>query len=519
MKKIVCFAATILAAAGIMTACGESNPFGANEFSVEYGETFALPEISADYEVTSVTDSAGNPVALRYGSFIPKIGDYAVSVTVNGKSYDLKVVCADTVAPKVRFERHVIDAEAGETVAVPALLTEDRSGIETKTIVVTDSAGATVEVTDNRFTAITGVYTVTATASDPSGNTASDTVKVTVHDEFYDTTLAAGTLASFASPNYAGTVYSVDDVECFVPEIESGALTLSTSAGYADVYATIRPPVRDFNFGKTGSVKVKVKADRATDYVKIVSTKTGKTAGAEYGFSAGEEREIEVDPVVLGYGAADRFTIVSRSDGGLKLTVSSVTATENKIDAGYNGTEDFSGETPLARVFRNIYTSSYYSGFSLWPLSDGGGSKFSIADKYFYGSDQPVRVLRVETSERNDGFAYMFPRAENIDSVASISITLSHEAPLSGYAFGVFHDEYRVSKYVSPTETQSGVRVSSIKAGATNERRTVTIPVSDFRDKCDTLFTGFWLSVYDTSDKVNAPNVINVERITLNYKK
>ena len=129
MKKIVCFAATILAAAGIMTACGESNPFGANEFSVEYGETFALPEISADYEVTSVTDSAGNPVALRYGSFIPKIGDYAVSVTVNGKSYDLKVVCADTVAPKVRFERHVIDAEAGETVAVPALLTEDRSGI------------------------------------------------------------------------------------------------------------------------------------------------------------------------------------------------------------------------------------------------------------------------------------------------------------------------------------------------------------------------------------------------------
>ena len=113
----------------------------------------------------------------------------------------------------------------------------------------------------------------------------------------------------------------------------------------------------------------------------------------------------------------------------------------------------------------------------------------------------------------------MFPRAENIDSVASISITLSHEAPLSGYAFGVFHDEYRVSKYVSPTETQSGVRVSSIRAGATNERRTVTIPVSDFRDKCDTLFTGFWLSVYDTSDRVNAPNVINVERITLNYKK
>ncbi|MFR6640948.1 MAG: hypothetical protein ACLUSP_06175 [Christensenellales bacterium] len=54
--------------------------------------------------------------------------------------------------------------------------------------------------------------------------------------------------------------------------------------------------------------------------------------------------------MVLGYGAADRFTIVSRSDGGLKLTVSSVTATENKIDAGYNGTEDFRAKPARASV-------------------------------------------------------------------------------------------------------------------------------------------------------------------------
>lgn len=63
------------------------------------------------------------------------------------------------------------------------------------------------------------------------------------------------------------------------------------------------------------------------------------------------------------------------------------------------------------------------------------------------------------------------------------------------------------------------MRRSRIKAGAVNERKTITIPVSSFRDKCDTLFTGFWLAVNDTSDKVNAPNVLNIERITLNYKK
>lgn len=518
MKKILYAAAAVLAAATVSAACGTKSPFDSVEYTVEYGETFALPDIGEEYDV-SVTDSSGKPVALRYGSFIPKTGTYTAICTVKGKNYELKIVCADTTAPKVSFGKHVIDAEAGETVTIPALLTEDKSGIASSSVEVKDSSGATVPVTDNKFTAVSGVYTITATATDGSGNSASDTAKVTVHKEFYDTSLAAGELATFSSPDYAGTVYSVDGAECFVPEISDGTLKLSSNLGYGDVYATVRPPVKDFNFGKTGSVKVKVKADRPTDYVKIVSTKTQKIAGAAYYLAAGEEREIEVDPVVLGYGSADRFTIIARSDGGLGLSVSSVTAIENKIDENYNGTEDFSGETPLARVFQNIYTASYYSGFSLWPMYDGGGSKFSIAEKYFYGEQTPTRVLRVETTERNGGFAYMFPRPEDIDSVASISITISHEKPLTGYAFGVFHDDYKVSKYISGFSTQSGISVPSIKAGAINERKTITIPVSSFRDKCDTLFTGFWLGVADTSDKTNAGNVLNVESIRLNYKR
>lgn len=174
-------------------------------------------------------------------------------------------------------------------------------------------------------------------------------------------------------------------------------------------------------------MKVKVKADRETDYVKILSVKTGKVAGSEYYLAAGEEREIEVDPIVLGYGSADRFTIVARSAGGLNLSVLSVSSTENDVSGDYNGTEDFTDATPLARVFRNLYTSSYYSGFSMWPLADGGGSKFSIADKNFYGEETATRVLRVETTERNGGFTYMFRRPENLDDVASISIVISHE--------------------------------------------------------------------------------------------
>lgn len=518
MRKFIGVAAAVLAATAAFTACGEKNPFGATEFSVEYGESFAIPEIEQDYDV-SVTDPSGKPVALRYGSFIPKVGTYKVVCTVGGKDYELKVVCADTVAPKVRFEKHVIDAEAGDTVSIPALLTDDKSGIASSGVVVKDENGSTVPVADNKFTAQSGIYTIIATATDNNGNSASDEAKVTVHKEFYDTSLSGGSLASFGSADYAGTVYSVDNAECFVPTISDGALKLSTTADYADVYATIRPPIKDFNFGKTGSVKVKVKADRETDYVKILSVKTGKVAGSEYYLAAGEEREIEVDPIVLGYGSADRFTIVARSAGGLNLSVLSVTSAENDVSGDYNGTEDFTDATPLARVFRNLYTSSYYSGFSMWPLADGGGSKFSIADKYFYGEETATRVLRVETTERNGGFTYMFRRPENLDDVASISIVISHEKPLDGYLFGVFHDEYRVANYVSPTDTQCGVRRSKIKAGAVNERKTITIPVSSFRDKCDTLFTGFWLAVNDTSDKVNAPNVLNIERITLNYKK
>ena len=58
MRKFIGVAAAVLAATAAFTACGEKNPFGATEFSVEYGESFAIPEIEQDYDV-SVTDPSG----------------------------------------------------------------------------------------------------------------------------------------------------------------------------------------------------------------------------------------------------------------------------------------------------------------------------------------------------------------------------------------------------------------------------------------------------------------------------
>lgn len=509
MKKFLC-GVCVLAISASFTSCDTSNPFKEEVITAELGEIFVLPDIGENYDAV-VTDESGAIVRVQYGSFmLSKAGTYTVTATVSGKEYQIQVVCRDTIAPTVQFDKHLIDVKTGETVSIPLFSVNDKAGIATQTIKVTDDDGEEVTVTDNTFVAANGNYCITATATDNNGNSAVDKVEVIVHKEFYDTTLGSGELASFSSSDYLSLIYQVDGVDCFSPSVHDGALELSTDKEYGEVYSTMVIPVKDFNFSKTGSVTVRLKVDKPTDFVQIRGTKNEIIAGAEYYLDAETWYDIDVDPVLLGYGVADSFTVVSRSMEGLKVTIDKVTYSENKLDENYAGIEDFSGETPLARVFQNTYSSRYFLGTDT-AIGGGGGSSFSIADKYFYGQEKPIKVLRVETVERGGGFTYLFQNVEDIENIESISITLSQEKAMNFYDIGVLHDEYKVSAFTQ--------RVS---AGGINERMTFTIYTNSvgafegFSNKCETKITGIWLG---TVDYKNAGNVLNVESIQINYKK
>lgn len=505
MKKFLCVICAFVMLIGCV-GCGSS---GTDDICVELGEMVVLPEAGQDCEIT-VTDERGVPVRVQYGSFIPSaVGTYNVAVAADGKNYSYKVICADTIAPTVKFNKHLIDVRAGESVSVPLLYADDKSGITSQTIKLTDGNGNETILTEESFVPESGVYKITATVTDGSGNVAADVVTVIAHDEFFDGELSEGELASFNDAGYSNMIYLVDGKDCFSAEITGGTLVLSTDKEYGEVYSTIVIPVKDFDFSKAASVKVKLKVNKPTDLVQIRGAGNDLIAGAEYYLDAEKWYEIDVDPLLLGYGGANKFTLVARANEGLIVTVDGVSYTENKLSADYAGTEVFDNENSLARVFQNTYSTRYFLGTET-AIGGGGGSEFSLTDKYFYGEAEPVKVLRVQTVERNGGFTYLLQKAENIENIKSISITLSHEGRVSNYNVGVLHDDYKVSSFTQ-----------KCKAGEVNERVTLTVyadtynKIEGFANKCQTKITGVWLG---TVDGKNVGDVLNVEKIQINYK-
>lgn len=509
MKRFLC----VICAFVVLIGCAGCNSFRADDIYVELGEMVVLPDAEQNSEYT-VTDESGAPVRVQYGSFIPSAaGTYKVVVASGNKSYEFKVICTDTVAPTVKFNKHLIDVRAGESVSVPLLYADDKSGIAAQTITITDENGNEKILTEDSFVPKSGVYKITATVTDGVGNVATDEVTIISHDEFFDGALSDGELASFNDANYSNTIYLVDGKDCFSAEITGGTLVLSTDKEYGEVYSTIVIPVEGFNFSKAASVKVKLKVNKSTDLVQIRGAENDLIAGAEYYLEADKWYEIDVDPLLLGYGGADKFTLVARANEGLIVTVDGVSYTENKLSADYAGVEVFNNENSLARIFQNTYSTRYFLGTET-AIGGGGGSEFSLANKYFYGEAEPVKVLRVQTVERGGGFTYLLQKVEKIENIESISITLSHEGPVSYYNVGVLHDDYKVSSFSQ-----------RFAAGEVNERITLTVYADTvkisgtnyegFANKCQTKITGVWLG---TVDGRNVGNVLNVEKIQINYK-
>lgn len=192
-KKLLfaaCFSAVAAGALGL-AACGDDGIVfqidGAalpETIGAELGDLFIMPKVVAvkdgrEFEVEiSVLDSRDQEVELINKKFRATDADgYTLVFTAtDGEESDsarVSVLVTDTKAPTFSFkEVSGFVSILGEEVTVPECTVIDASSDAlTATYTVKDSAGNEVSVENGKFTtSVTGDYTITYTATDPSGN-------------------------------------------------------------------------------------------------------------------------------------------------------------------------------------------------------------------------------------------------------------------------------------------------------------------------------------------------------------
>lgn len=155
---------------------------GEAQLEVEIGETYteagvdASDNYSDNVEVTTdgtVNTSVAGTYTIRYT---------ATDEAGNSSFVERIVKVADNTPPAITFENAVTTGVTGQGVAIAEVVVSDNSG-ETiyAEISVMDADGNPVEVKDNQFVPEkAGEYTVSAEAKDSSGNTHTESYKVTV---------------------------------------------------------------------------------------------------------------------------------------------------------------------------------------------------------------------------------------------------------------------------------------------------------------------------------------------------
>ena len=223
-RKIKIFSVFLLAFAAVFLAVGCNKTeirVEKTEYAVEFGQAFTVPrafvysgktetENAAGY---AVTDSDGKAVKMTYGTFYPSVGEYTLTYSYEGlKDKTVRIVCADTVAPKIDLIDFADDVWVGDSVPFPRYELSDISGINDGTVTeaVTDPDGNKVTLTDGAFIAgKAGDYTVTITAEDNAGNKSVLERKTTAVSSDMHGLGGNNKIWSFDAPQFSGAVARV----------------------------------------------------------------------------------------------------------------------------------------------------------------------------------------------------------------------------------------------------------------------------------------------------------------------
>lgn len=185
MKRKLFVLASLLAAVAMLTAVGckdaktQRLSVEKSSYTVEYGDTFVMPDVTVDGQNVSaeftVVDKDGNPVELSYGMFTPEIGTYSVTVSADGyEAITFTVVCSDTTAPTISLSADLRAVLTGTTVVLPEFTVADRSGVDQASVKaeLIDPSGTAAQYVggESVMIASAGQYIYRVSAKDTYGN-------------------------------------------------------------------------------------------------------------------------------------------------------------------------------------------------------------------------------------------------------------------------------------------------------------------------------------------------------------
>ena len=170
-----------------------STPSTANvgdEVEVKYNVTDNVSS-GADLEVLVSVVKDGNNVNLTNNKFTAEAGTYTITVSakdaagnINQATLDVVVESAqiaDTTKPTVTITTETT-ASVGEDVLITYTANDDKTAANKLTITVeVKKDGEVITVSNNKFTAEEGTYTISVTATDEAGNSQTATSTVTVN--------------------------------------------------------------------------------------------------------------------------------------------------------------------------------------------------------------------------------------------------------------------------------------------------------------------------------------------------
>lgn len=170
MKKLSLILMIIISVSVMFTGCSEPE----KQITIEYGESYTVPFY--EDSIYTLKNSKGKAVDLEnYTFFADDFGGYTLSID-GENSVTIKYNVVDTTAPAITSEYSFKNVySVNQKVNLPKITTKDNADFSPQISysVKNDSDGIELSVSDGGFIPVAfGQYTLTVSATDESGNTA-----------------------------------------------------------------------------------------------------------------------------------------------------------------------------------------------------------------------------------------------------------------------------------------------------------------------------------------------------------
>lgn len=335
--------------------------------------------------------------------FLDKIGEYTVNVEVSDRSgnktiTDYKINTADTTAPIIKRVDSVY-AWAGESVKIPTPEVYEIGEYELTATV--KSGEKEIPLVNGAFNASeTGVYTVTYTARDSSGNVSAPVTSLL-------NVIARGTVADFGNADEAD-FWQADNNEKYVLNDKmvvygdgNGAVERQNINADWSEYKTITLIYENY---KASNLSLRLFIKQNGGYVSVCDIKVDAATSSGVNLPTAKRQTFNVD--LTGYGldlsAAEAIKIGVLSKGAYKIGLEKITLGKEEIVYakpssaidGYTSLADFSSDLAVTKSYNGGIA---YNTDEKYILTGSRSAKISLAPGDYAGAEfSPITV-------KNDG--------------------------------------------------------------------------------------------------------------------